>query len=113
MNRDDIIKMAREAGLVTWLPNSTYTDGYWWIEAHEPDESLEQFAALVAAAERERIIAKNAPVIKSINAHLKTIEKAVQEEREACAKVCDEFAKESDWPTADNCAAAIRARGNQ
>ena len=33
-------------------------------------------------------------------------------EREACAKVCDEFAKDSDWPTADNCATAIRARGN-
>jgi len=32
-------------------------------------------------------------------------------EREACAKVCDEFAKDSDWPTVDNCAAAIRARG--
>ena len=32
-------------------------------------------------------------------------------EREACAKVCDEFAKDSDWPTVDNCAEAIRARG--
>ncbi len=32
------------------------------------------------------------------------------DEREACAKVCDAFAKYSDWPTADNCAAAIRAR---
>ena len=32
------------------------------------------------------------------------------DEREACAKVCDDFAKYSDWPTADNCAAAIRAR---
>jgi hypothetical protein len=55
VNREDIIRMAREAGLVTWFPNSTYTDGCWWIEAHEPDESLEQFAALVAAAEREAI----------------------------------------------------------
>jgi hypothetical protein len=32
-------------------------------------------------------------------------------EREECAKVCDEFAKDSDWPTVDNCAAEIRARG--
>jgi len=32
------------------------------------------------------------------------------DEREACALVCDDFAKYSDWPTADNCAAAIRAR---
>jgi len=39
MNRDDIIKLAREAGL---LPN---------YEVYEDD--LERFAALVAAAERE------------------------------------------------------------
>jgi hypothetical protein len=34
------------------------------------------------------------------------------DEREACALVCDDFAKYSDWPTADNCAATIRARSN-
>jgi hypothetical protein len=34
-----------------------------------------------------------------------------QHERSACAKLCDEFGKDSDWPTADNCATAIRARG--
>lgn len=34
------------------------------------------------------------------------------DEREACAKVCDEADKDSDWPTAANCAAAIRARSN-
>ena len=39
------------------------------------------------------------------------VNRAVKAEREACAKVCDEFAKDSDWPTVDNCAAAIRARG--
>ncbi len=32
------------------------------------------------------------------------------DEREACALVCDDFAKYSDWPTAENCASAIRAR---
>jgi hypothetical protein len=43
---------------------------------------------------------------------LETFAKLVAaKEREACAKVCDEFAKYSDWPTVDNCAAAIRARG--
>jgi len=35
------------------------------------------------------------------------------DEREACAKVCDDFAKYSDWPTTDNCAAVIRARGDK
>jgi hypothetical protein len=44
-------------------------------------------------------------------AHLKAFEALIRaDEREACAKVCDDFAKYSDWPTADNCAAAIRAR---
>jgi hypothetical protein len=44
--------------------------------------------------------------------HLETFAKLVAaKEREACAKVCDEFAKDSDWPTVDNCATAIRARG--
>lgn len=57
-----------------------------WDHTLESDkEFLEKFAALVAA-----------------------------EEREACAKVCDwqaaEWATDSD--TANNCAAAIRARGN-
>ena len=42
---------------------------------------------------------------------IKRINDAVEAEREACAKVCDEFAKDSDWPTVDNCAAEIRARG--
>lgn len=49
-------------------------------------EFLERFAALVAAHERE-----------------------------ACAKVCDKYAEESSNPMnfAENCAAAIRARGNK
>ena len=40
MNRDDIIRMAREAGLVNW-------------EATAYANELERFAALVASAERE------------------------------------------------------------
>jgi len=72
MTRDDITRMARQAGLhlatdVNWMPIIGL-------------EYAEKFAALVAAAERE-----------------------------ACAKVCD------DWPNGrdDVCeiAAAIRARG--
>lgn len=35
------------------------------------------------------------------------IAKQVVQEREACAKVCDE------WVTADDCKAAIRARGKE
>lgn len=43
---------------------------------------------------------------REINAH-------VAAEREACAKVCDEYAKNSSNPMnfAENCVVAIRARG--
>lgn len=71
MTKDDIIRMAREAGL-------NVEQGFL-LRVTGIDEDLERFAALVAAAERE-----------------------------ACAKVCD------GWTHADGdqCAAAIRARGN-
>jgi hypothetical protein len=73
MNRDDIIRMAREAGAER---NSDFPD--WSFE----DGPLERFAALVAATERE-----------------------------ACAKVCD------DWPNGRDdvysIGEAIRARGGK
>ena len=42
-------------------------------------------------------------------------EVAMAYEREACAKVCDKYAEESSNPMnfAENCAAAIRARGEK
>jgi hypothetical protein len=46
MNREDIIRMAQEAGFESNSLGVTYTSG--WL----PD-LLERFAALVAAAERE------------------------------------------------------------
>jgi len=49
MTRDDIIRMAREAGAER---NSDFHD--WSFD----DNQLERFAALVAAAERERLAAK-------------------------------------------------------
>lgn len=72
MNRQDIIAMAIQADLVP--------DALW-----ETPE-LEQFAALVAAKEREE-----------------------------CAKVADKFAESSQYKTQRNlaewCASSIRARG--
>ena len=77
MNRDEIIRMAREAGFaVDAYPHED------WLKL------MERFAALVAAAERE-----------------------------ACAKVCDDKAKETFsgqcqvW--GDYFARAIRARGDK
>ena len=65
MNRDDIIRMAREAGVLS---------GY-------ESELFQRFAALVAAAERERIKELNAPVIKAINQHIKALEEEGTHER--------------------------------
>ena len=46
MDREDIIRMAREAGFEVYGTDVWITDG-WWLE------ELERFAALVAATERE------------------------------------------------------------
>ena len=51
MNRDDIIKLAREAGIDSMPADYTYRSSYY---AGTSDE-IERFAALVAAAERERL----------------------------------------------------------
>jgi len=112
MNREEIIRMAREAGLDPDLWN--YTDAF------------ERFAALVAAAEREKVARWH---IGSgyTTGHGDTIEDLLVElewqvresEREACAKVCDDI--RNDWKThgdemktyaAEYLANAIRARGN-
>ena len=50
MNREDIIRMAQEAGMERIV--GVYKDGTRMVEVPNPDR-LERFAALVAAAERE------------------------------------------------------------
>ena len=114
MTRDDIIRMAREAGFFTEAGNCVTVTF----------EMAKHFAALVAAAERER----NDAYIKSLHesvswqaerviACLKALEKAVLAEREACAKVCDEVGERRlhlmHNHTSSECAAAIRARGQE
>ena len=44
MDRNEIIRMAREAGLIYLTRNR------WWMDAGEFGEEIERFAALVAAA---------------------------------------------------------------
>jgi hypothetical protein len=105
MTRDDIIRMAREAGF-------NVEQGFL-LRVTGIDEDLERFAALVAAAERER----NDAYIKSLHesvswqaervlACLKALEQAVLAEREACAKVCDDEGLHIT-------ASIIRARGQE
>ena len=76
MNREDVIRMAREAGFRVNTTESLL-------------EELERFAALVASAERERIKQANAPEIERINAHIKELQDAVIAEREACVKIVE------------------------
>ena len=117
--REDIIRMAREAGFETdcgpLLPESASIKVGGLYVGVQP--LLERFAALVAAAERDHLLSTE---IHSCHANCQRFacvqtRKAMEVEREACAKVCeniytgDEGA--GDWPTPEMCAAAIRARG--
>jgi len=79
MKREELILMVQEA--VVEFPNANPFD-FRLIKI----ETIERFAALVAAAERE-----------------------------ACAKICDGYTQYGDPITnwSIDCAAAIRARGNE
>jgi len=100
MTQDDMIRMAKEAG---WQYADS-DDGY---------APLWKFAALVAAAERNRIWTKD---------HWTEYERGIAAlEREECAKMCDALGRWTQ-PTAkrtvdtrhdalEEAAAAIRARG--
>ena len=94
MNREEIIRIAQEAGFRVNTTESLL-------------EELERFAALVASAERERIKQANAPEIERINAHIKELEDAVKTERDACAKIGDDH---PSW-SSRMYSATIRARG--
>jgi hypothetical protein len=93
MTQEDIIKLAREAGL--------YEDGKFFVLEHG---ELTHFAALVAAAERNRTWTQK---------HWTEYERSIAAaEREACARMAEEWL----GPTKDrelHIAAAIRARGNK
>jgi hypothetical protein len=85
------IDMAREAGF-----EDAYELGYY----HEP---LKRFEALVRADERNRTWTQE---------HWTEYEQAiVAAEREACAKVAEDFLTSGRSPLGRSVAAAIRARG--
>ena len=74
MKREDIIRMAREAKIDQLWGDDPLAD--WSVE-------LTIFAALVAAAERERV------TFELVNEAQRAVQEAVWAEREACAEVCD------------------------
>lgn len=87
MTREDIIRMAREAGF-TVGPSRDGPDDVWGVGAN-----LERFATLVAAAERE--------------ACAKVCEKAIA----SIWEYSPEDVKQTGTNVCNNLAAAIRARG--
>ncbi len=116
MTRDDIIRLAGEAGF-------NVEQGFL-LRVTGIDEDLERFAALVAAAEREKV-ARWMMERGYSTGHGDTTEDLLQEldwqiaenwnralingittEREACAKVCDEEGLHIT-------ASIIRARGQE
>jgi hypothetical protein len=86
MNRDDIIRTAREAGLGTVLCHNSVEGDRVWIEGADWHDELERFAELLEAKVRA-------------------------DEREACAKVIENDCHD-DMTRAEE-AAAIRARGEK
>ena len=103
MTRNDIIRMADETGF-------RFPANY---DVAEPIRRLEHFAALI-----EKHLSYDG--IHTCNDQCQrpvcvAIRKAVEREREACAKVADLVAREIDDTngTATYIAAAIRTRGNQ
>jgi len=106
MNNDEIIEMAEQAGVA--FSSDDYPD-IWGVHMHVGKQELVAFANLVAAKATEEANAK-------ANASWTLMcKKMVAIEREACAKVCDELSDKHTWEGsyADECAQAIRARGEQ
>ena len=100
MNQDDVIRMAREAGFTVQRDEWVFT------------EMLERFAALVAAAEAERISNQSRHIIKRAEA------RGAEAEREACAAIANEHKEhcydgDQDWYKCRSIEEAIRARGNK
>lgn len=95
MIQDDIIRIAREAGL--------YEDGRFFVLGHA---ELARFAALIAEAKYDEYF----KILKlQQESYEREIKIEVEAEREACAEICDGVLY-YDGKEADICAVAIRAR---
>ena len=112
MDKEGIIRMAREAGLA-------------YGSDEKPLGSVTRFAALVAAAERNKLAAwmiergyatghgdSTEDLLKELEWQ---IEESVRNEREACAKVCDVLAVHPEYASdiTKVAAQAIRARSEK
>ena len=117
MDREEIIRMAREAGFkVDWQHADV---------AEIKAKRYEYFAALVAKHEREKVAqwmtrqgyaTGHGDNIEDLLKEFEwQIEERIRNEREACAKVCDVLAVHPEYASdiTKVAAQAIRARGNK
>jgi hypothetical protein len=102
MNPDYIIRMAREAGWHDELLSVAFTGPL-----------LERFAALVAAAERERMKYDGIHTCHNECQRPACVatRRAVEREREACAKVVEDYPHWIGLTAKAEISNAIRARG--
>jgi hypothetical protein len=105
MNREDIIRFARESSDKSPDTIPEEDDGLVLLYLDE----LERFASLVADAEAKRIYEEGMVTV----GHMR---EQILAEREACAKVCDEAAESmtqmAQWG-AQTCGKLIKARGQE
>ena len=101
MNQDDIIRMAREAGLVR-------TGDKWTEPARWGVTEVERFAALVAAAERQKSIR-----LWMLLDDIDTADDIAKSDDRLYRSICQKYQKKR-WEilSGEEVDAAIRARGN-
>ena len=102
MNREDIIRMARQVEAEGFAPV-----GVW----PEVRRLCELAYAAGAAAERNSWPAEMEAMERQVNILTDALAQAKAEEREACAKVCESMRGECWAYDHDRIAASIRARG--
>ena len=115
MDREEVIKLAQEAGFDPHDMSDDFTCNL---------VDIERFATLIVATEREKLAAwmiergyatGHGDSIEKLLEELEwQIEESVRNEREACAKVCDVLAVHPEYASdiTKVAAQAIRARGN-
>jgi len=113
MNRDDILRMAKEAGLApaSFCRWSAYSD------------DLERFATLVAAEKEQQMIRdgwRQCAEGQRTTQHCGLLDAAVKAERKACVIACEKISESlysydniTEGRAAQDCANAIRARGEE
>ena len=111
MTRDDILRMAKEAGLApaSFCRWSAYSD------------DLERFVTLVAAEKEQQMIRdgwRKCAEGQRTTQHCGLLDAAVKAERKACVIACEKISESlysydniTEGRAAQDCANAIRARG--